>query len=502
MTRLDAEALALFANKGRVGGPEVPQAGDANGVKVRRVLQLVRDLAGKPMDALRVLDLGCGEGVYAIEAALAGADVTALDARTQRMDAGAACAARHGIANVRFLQDDVRRVDRERLGSFDVVLLLGLLYHLDAPDVFDVLERVRDLCVRMVVVDTLVALDGPDEATWRGRAYRGRRVREHGDDDTPEERRAKVLKSIDNTFSFRFTKRALLEALRDAGFTSVLECHVPFEPFKAPDRVTLVALKGETAPVATYPWVNGKDERAIEEHLRPTEVAAPPDPDLVRWIGRLFEDPAMLRMGHNQRADDRNLGLGWLYYALGRIVRPKRALVVGSWRGFVPLVLGRALGDNLDPGRVTFLDPSLVDGFWTDPAAVRAHFLRHGVANVTQVPMTTQDFVASGARDAHEPVGLLFIDGHHSFEQARFDYEALARLVEPRGFVLLHDSMLVRRSGIYGPGKEYETRVRDFVDLLKGDPGLQVLDVPFGSGVTLVRTPGPGPLIDGVEARA
>jgi len=264
---LDGEALNLFARKGSEGGPNVPQANQANGVKVRRIMQITRDLARQPFSKLRILDLGCGEGVYAIEAALRGAEVLALDARTQRMDQGAACTARHGIANVRFMQEDVRRVTQKSVGSFDVVYLLGLLYHLDAPDLFPVLENVCGLCTGMLVVDTLISLTAENQAEWRGETYRGRMCREHGDEDSEEIRRSKVLKSIDNTFSFRLTKESLLRALHHVGFTSAYECHLPFEPGKAEDRITLVAFKGEPVLLSTYPWVNHRSEAEIKQML-------------------------------------------------------------------------------------------------------------------------------------------------------------------------------------------------------------------------------------------
>lgn len=258
---LDAEALALFARKGREGGPNVPQAGEANGVKVRRVMQLIADLARRPFQDLRILDLGCGEGVYAIEAGLRGAQVLALDARTERMDEGAACAKRHGLSNVRFQQEDVRRVTRATHGEFDVVLLLGLLYHLDEP--MPVIENIHGLCTGVLVVDTLISL-APDTEL---RGYRGQRVREHDDADSAETRRGKVLKSIDNTFSFRFTRESLVRALRDAGFTTVVECRAPLEPGKADDRITLAALKGEGVRLATYPWVDGASEEEIARRI-------------------------------------------------------------------------------------------------------------------------------------------------------------------------------------------------------------------------------------------
>ncbi len=269
---LDAEALALFARKGREGGPGVPQAGEANGVKVRRIVQLVRDLAPRPLDRLRVLDLGCGEGAYAIEAALLGAEVLAIDARRERMDEGAACAARQGLSNVRFVEGDVRRVARATHGDFDVILLLGLLYHLDEP--MPVLERLHELCTGLLLVDTLTSLAPDAEIAHRGRAYRGQWHREHADEDSTETRRGRVLKSIDNARSFRFTREALVRALHDTGFTTVLECHVPLEPGKAADRVTLAALRGESVRISTYPWVNGLSEEEIARRLEARQGGA------------------------------------------------------------------------------------------------------------------------------------------------------------------------------------------------------------------------------------
>jgi 2-polyprenyl-3-methyl-5-hydroxy-6-metoxy-1,4-benzoquinol methylase len=76
--RLDEEAIRLFARKGVEAGPNTPQIGRENGLKVRRTMQIIRDLSGRPFEELRILDLGCGEGVYAIEAGLRGAEVVGV----------------------------------------------------------------------------------------------------------------------------------------------------------------------------------------------------------------------------------------------------------------------------------------------------------------------------------------------------------------------------------------------------------------------------------------
>jgi len=149
------------------------------------------------------------------------------------------------------------------------VYALGLLYHLDVPDVFSVLENIYDVCTRLVVVDTFVSLAAESVVGWRDRVYRGQRRREHADDDPDDVRRNRVLRSIDNTFSFRFTRESLVRVLHDVGFTSVFECHAPFEPEKPEDRITVVAIKGIPVLLSTYPWVNHKSEAEIERTLRP-----------------------------------------------------------------------------------------------------------------------------------------------------------------------------------------------------------------------------------------
>ncbi len=206
-----------------------------------------------------------------------------------------------------------------------------------------------------------------------------------------------------------------------------------------------------------------------------------------QWIENVFCHPDLLRMGHGQRAEDNNLGLGWIYYGLARTLRPKTVVVIGSWRGFVPLVLGKALADNLEGGEVIFIDPSMVDGFWKDSAAVTRWFAGFGVTNIKHYCMTTQDFVLSEAYRALDNPGMVFIDGYHATEQVEIDYASFEDKLGPEGVVLFHDSRRVRPSGIYGKDKVYMHGVKPFIDRLKEDRTLQIFDLPFDDGVTLVR---------------
>jgi SAM-dependent methyltransferase len=261
---LDSDALELFALKGAYGW--FP-AGNVNGVKVRRVMQIIRDFAKVPFKELRICDFGCGDGVYAIESALRGADVVAFDGRTERMEAGVKLARRLGLGNLKFEQADIRDVTVPSHGRADVILFLGILYHLDDCDVFSVLRNIYEMCEQFVIIDTHIALKAEYHAEHNGKSYEGMKVREHADDDSDEVRRGRVGASLDNPVSFWFTRVSLCQALIDVGFTVVCECHAPLEPSKPANRVTIIATKGEPVLLSSYPWVNNKTEDEIRHFL-------------------------------------------------------------------------------------------------------------------------------------------------------------------------------------------------------------------------------------------
>jgi SAM-dependent methyltransferase len=280
---LDPETLGLFARKGLRPGCDVPHTGNENGVKVRRVMQIIRDLSKKPFERLRILDLACGEGVYAIEAALRGAEVIAVDARSERMDEGAAAAARLGLRNLKFEKNDVRRITAASHGRFDVVLFLGILYHLEDRDAFSALRNIHEMCEQFVIIDTHIALRGRDRTEGNGKAYDGARLREHAESDPETLRASRLQASLDNLTSFWFTKESLFRLLGDVGFTSAGEFAIPREPLKPKNRITLVATKGDPVRISSYPWVNDKTEDEICVIL-----GAPPPTSSRRRSGRGF----------------------------------------------------------------------------------------------------------------------------------------------------------------------------------------------------------------------
>ena len=115
---------------------------------------LPADLRGK-----RALDIGAWDGWFTFELERRGAQVMAVDStaierfRIARDLLGSQAAYRI---------DDVCRLSPAQIGHFDIVLFLGVLYHLKHPML--ALEKVCELSTDMVCVESFVTDEGADPA--------------------------------------------------------------------------------------------------------------------------------------------------------------------------------------------------------------------------------------------------------------------------------------------------------------------------------------------------
>jgi tRNA (mo5U34)-methyltransferase len=105
---------------------------------------------------LRVLDIGTRDGFFAFELERRGADVLAIDYCAAK-DTGFSVAAELLGSKVAYRQENIYDLTVEKYGSFDVILCLGLLYHL--PDPMKALYIVRSLCRKRLYMETLVIDD-------------------------------------------------------------------------------------------------------------------------------------------------------------------------------------------------------------------------------------------------------------------------------------------------------------------------------------------------------
>jgi hypothetical protein len=241
-------------------------------IKLRRVLQVVSDATRRPLKSLRLLDLACHEGIYAIEFARHGANVVGIEGREAHIEKARFVKAALSLNNLDIVQDDVRNLSRDKYGYFDVVLCLGILYHLDVPDVFSFIERIGEVCQNIAVIDTRIAFGPTLPYVYKGTRYWGHRINEgHGRSDTPEQKLKRYWASLDNLTSFYLSRTSLYCMLGRVGFTSVYECYIPPEPAKPIDRITLLAIKGSRETVINsplmdkYPFDNAPEDFTVHK---------------------------------------------------------------------------------------------------------------------------------------------------------------------------------------------------------------------------------------------
>ena len=181
-------------------------------------------------------------------------------------------------------------------------------------------------------------------------------------------------------------------------------------------------------------------------------------------------------------------GLGdsaWLLYGLVRSMKPEICVEVGSARGKSACHIGLALAEN-ERGVLYAIDPHTPTA-WSDDQStdtwpiITRNLRRLGLEQ--RVRVVRQDSTAA-AGDWREPIDLLFIDGDHSYEGVRRDWEAFSPFVKPSGVVVFHDTLWDLR-----PDERWsrpDMGVPRLVEELRAD-GFPVLTIDEDYGVSVVQ---------------
>lgn len=196
-------------------------------VSTLRMMHAICPPVGADGQRRTVIDLGCLEGGWTVGLARAGYDALGIEGRRVNFDNCEVVRRGIDLPNLRFAHDDVRNVESH--GEFDIVFCFGLLYHLDEPAAY--LEKLARVTRRMLVLHTHYApthrrgcVHGPGLGEWamhEGRIGRWfREWPEGADEETVEGQR---WASIGNPASFWLEKKQLLQALVDAGFSTIME---------------------------------------------------------------------------------------------------------------------------------------------------------------------------------------------------------------------------------------------------------------------------------------
>jgi len=229
-------------------------------------------LLGKSPERLRVLDIGCLEGSMALYMAQQGCTVVGVEVRQASLRKADFVSRALKLTNVTWVQGDMLQLDALGLGTFDVVLCFGTLYHVDAPALLPFIRSLNAACAGLAIFDTHIALDGRETYTDpSGVTLRGRSIVEHpqGRQDAGT-KAARLWASADNDYSFWLTERSLANVLASGGFGSVYRALLPVPEWPWQDRHWWMAFGSAYMP-AQLPI--GPEESALlsDPDTRPTE---------------------------------------------------------------------------------------------------------------------------------------------------------------------------------------------------------------------------------------
>jgi 2-polyprenyl-3-methyl-5-hydroxy-6-metoxy-1,4-benzoquinol methylase len=162
----------------------------------------VAALLGEDLTDTTVLDLGCSAGFFSLDLASKGAKhVDGLDLRPKQIEKARFLIDHYAITNASFTAVDVDELQPDH--QWDVVLNLGLLYHVTNP--LQLIRQTYELCRKFAVIDT-VCHHEPVSAYL---LFGDKNVNRPG-----EGREA---------FEFHPTYRAAIDTMHYAGFSEILE---------------------------------------------------------------------------------------------------------------------------------------------------------------------------------------------------------------------------------------------------------------------------------------
>lgn len=182
-------------------------------------------------------------------------------------------------------------------------------------------------------------------------------------------------------------------------------------------------------------------------------------------------------------------GLGdsaWLLYGICRSAKPLVAVEIGSARGKSACYIGLALKHN-GSGRLYAIDPHTSTN-WNDDKSVDTYDIMRDhlqELRLSDVVVVLRDYSKAALNKVPKPIDLLFIDGDHSYEGVKADWDNFTPHMSTFGVVVFHDAIweLKRDSEWY----RRDMGVPRFVDELRRS-GYPVITIDRDCGVSVVQT--------------
>jgi 2-polyprenyl-3-methyl-5-hydroxy-6-metoxy-1,4-benzoquinol methylase len=163
------------------------------------------EIAGGSLAGKRVLDLGCNAGFWSFLAAENECEyVLGIDGRQMHIDQANFVFEANEIENNRygFIKGNVLEIDFKKYGTFDIVLFLGLLYHINKP--VCLMEKITEINSDILIIDTRVS-----------KAKGSFLEILHESIDDPRH-------AVDYQLVFRPTKKAVFDIVRQFGYNAIM----------------------------------------------------------------------------------------------------------------------------------------------------------------------------------------------------------------------------------------------------------------------------------------
>ena len=123
--------------------------------RLAMLTRIIDSRFGGSLTGHNAIDIACHQGWFATQLAEWNADdVLAIDARAEHVADTTLIRDALNLANLRVQQADVHALEPAKIGQFDLVLMLGLIYHLENP--VGALRIARELTRHVCVVETQI----------------------------------------------------------------------------------------------------------------------------------------------------------------------------------------------------------------------------------------------------------------------------------------------------------------------------------------------------------
>jgi hypothetical protein len=182
------------------------------------------------------------------------------------------------------------------------------------------------------------------------------------------------------------------------------------------------------------------------------------DLEAVAAVKRVFAPDGGAEREHNAARD--GLGFGALHHSFVLNLRPQRVLVIGSRYGFVPAVIGLALQAN-GVGELDFVDANYSDskdgfeqayggvGFWQPPG--QSTFAGAGLQDIVHLHIMRSEHFFATCKQRYDYV---YLDGNHSYEGCRYDFNEATRRTTAGATITLHDVLVDQAD--FGVGRFFD----------------------------------------------